>query len=179
MKPNLLLCFSLLLVNFVSCIRIFFFLFLDHKCVCVGSVAQLCLTLCGPMNCSPPGSSVLEFFRQEYCVGCHFLLQGIFLTQRLNPCLLCLFHWQADSLPLTCQGSPDHKCISYHFFKKFKITALHIQIFNLLSVNLLMVKTNKYFCCYYYYCYNFATLRVPASFIEKFIFSPLISKALV
>ena len=28
-------------------------------------------------------------------VGCHFLLQGIFLTQELN---LCLLHWQADSL---------------------------------------------------------------------------------
>ena len=27
-------------------------------------------------------------------VGCHFLLQGIFLTQRLNPGLP---HWQADS----------------------------------------------------------------------------------
>ena len=34
---------------------------------------------------------------------CHFLLQGIFLTQGSNPCLL---HWQADSLPLSHQGSP-------------------------------------------------------------------------
>ena len=33
-------------------------------------------------------------------VGCHFLLQGIFLTQGLNLSLLCLLHWQADSLPL-------------------------------------------------------------------------------
>ena len=35
-------------------------------------------------------------------VGCHFILQGIFLTQGLNPCLL---HWQADSLPLSHLGS--------------------------------------------------------------------------
>ena len=35
-------------------------------------------------------------------VGCHFLLQGIFLTQELNPRLL---FWQADSLPLSHQGS--------------------------------------------------------------------------
>ena len=35
-------------------------------------------------------------------VGCHFLLQGIFLTQGLNPCLL---HWQEDSLPLS------HQCV--------------------------------------------------------------------
>ena len=33
-------------------------------------------------------------------MGCHALLQGIFLTQGLNPCLLCLMHWQTDSLPL-------------------------------------------------------------------------------
>ena len=29
--------------------------------------------------------------------------RGIFLDQELNPCLL---HWQADSLPLSGQGSP-------------------------------------------------------------------------
>ena len=36
-------------------------------------------------------------------MGCHFLLQGIFPTQGLNPCLL---HWQAEFLPLSHQGSP-------------------------------------------------------------------------
>ena len=36
-------------------------------------------------------------------MGCHFLTQGIFLTQGLNPHLL---HWQADSLPLSHQGIP-------------------------------------------------------------------------
>ena len=38
--------------------------------------------------------------------GCHALLQGIFLTQGLNPCLLGLLHWQGHSLPLTttCVG---------------------------------------------------------------------------
>ena len=35
-------------------------------------------------------------------VGCHFLLQGIFLTQGLNPHVL---HWEADSLLLSHQGS--------------------------------------------------------------------------
>jgi len=32
------------------------------------------------------------------------LLQGIFPTQGLNPCLLCLLHWQGDSLPLVTPG---------------------------------------------------------------------------
>ena len=38
-------------------------------------------------------------------VGCHFLLQRIFLTQGSNPSLL---HWQVDSLLLSHQGSPSH-----------------------------------------------------------------------
>ena len=35
-------------------------------------------------------------------MGCHSILQGIFLTQGSNPCLL---HWQENSLPLSHQGS--------------------------------------------------------------------------
>ena len=35
-------------------------------------------------------------------VSCSFLLQGIFPTQGLDPILLCLLHWQADSLALIC-----------------------------------------------------------------------------
>ena len=55
------------------------------------------------MGCSQPGSSVHGFPRQEYWSGLLFLLQGIFPTQGLNPCLL---HWQVDSLPPSHQGSP-------------------------------------------------------------------------
>ena len=41
-------------------------------------------------------------------VGCHVLLQGIFLNQRSNPCLLCLLHWQMSSLPLAPPGKPSN-----------------------------------------------------------------------
>ena len=41
-------------------------------------------------------------------VGCHFLLQGILLSQGLNPCLL---HWQEDSLPLNHLGSIIHNSL--------------------------------------------------------------------
>ena len=34
-------------------------------------------------------------------VASHFLLQGIFPTEGLNPCLLLLLLWQTDSLPLS------------------------------------------------------------------------------
>ena len=40
--------------------------------------------------------------------GCHFSLQGIFLTQGLNTHLLRLLHWQVESLPLSLVGSPRH-----------------------------------------------------------------------
>ena len=45
-------------------------------------------------------------------VGCHFLLQGIFPTQRSNPHLLCLPRWQAGSLPLASRGKPMTMMIS-------------------------------------------------------------------
>ena len=35
-------------------------------------VAQSCLTLCNPMGCSPPGSSVCGIFQQEYWSGLPF-----------------------------------------------------------------------------------------------------------
>ena len=41
--------------------------------------AQSSLTLCGPMDCSPSGSSVHEILPgKDTGVGCRFLLQGIF-----------------------------------------------------------------------------------------------------
>ena len=40
-------------------------------------------------------------------MGCHALLQGIFLTQGLNPPLVCLLHWQAIFLPLVPPGKPQ------------------------------------------------------------------------
>ena len=53
-------------------------------------------------------------FRQEYWSGkCHFLLQGIFPTQGLN---LRLLYRQADSLPLSHQGSPKEKMVSFKLY---------------------------------------------------------------
>ena len=49
-------------------------------------VAQSCLTLCNPMDCSPPGTSVCAIFPGKNTeVGCHALLQGVFLIQGLKP----------------------------------------------------------------------------------------------
>ena len=53
--------------------------------------------LCNPVDCSPPGSPVMDFPGKNTGVGCHFLLQGIFLTQWPNLYLLHILHWQVDS----------------------------------------------------------------------------------
>ena len=42
-------------------------------------------------------------------VGCHFFLQGIFLTQGWNPCLLHLLHCRWILYPLNHLGSPKRK----------------------------------------------------------------------
>ena len=69
-------------------------------CVCVCAralVAWSCPIPYDPIDWSPPGSSCLwDSPGKNTGVSCHFLLQGIFLTQGSNPHLL---HWQMDSLP--------------------------------------------------------------------------------
>ena len=56
-------------------------------CIRVCSVAELCSTLCDPMDCGPPGSSG-DSPGKNTGVGCHAFLQGIFPTQGSNSSLL-------------------------------------------------------------------------------------------
>ena len=64
-------------------------------------------TVCDPMDCSPPGSSVHgDSSGKNSGVGCHALLQGIFPTQGSNSCLSCLLYWQAGSLLSEPPGKP-------------------------------------------------------------------------
>ena len=53
-----------------------------------GLDAKSCPTLCNPMDYNRQAPLSMGFSRQEYGMGCHLLLQGIFLTQGLNPGLL-------------------------------------------------------------------------------------------
>ena len=73
-------------------------------------VAQSCPTLCDPVDCSPPGSSVHEDSPGENPgVSCHALLHGIFPTQGLNPGLP---HCRQFLYRLSRQGSPKKIGIS-------------------------------------------------------------------
>ena len=72
------------------------FKYCKECCCCL--VAKSCPTLCDPARLLCPW----DFPGKNTGVGCHFLLQGIFPTQGLNPSPL---HWQVDSLLLSHQGS--------------------------------------------------------------------------
>ena len=84
-------------------------------------VAQSCPTLCEPIGCSPPGSSVHgDSPVKNTGVGYHFLLQGIFSSQGLN---LGLLHCRQILYHLSHQRSPipqlkKNKDRKKHFLKK-------------------------------------------------------------
>ena len=61
----------------------------------VGVCAQSCPSLCDPWTVAHQAPLPCDFPGKNTGLGCHFLLQGIFLTQRLNLCLLGLLHCQA------------------------------------------------------------------------------------
>ena len=61
----------------------FWCLFFKLCCCCL--VAQSCPTLCGPMDCGPPGSSVHGFSRQEYWSRLSFPTSGDLLLPGIKP----------------------------------------------------------------------------------------------
>ena len=66
-----------------------------------------CPTLCDPLGCSLPHSSVHGIFQARILEwGCHFLLQGIFPTQGSNLGLLC---YGQMLYRLSYQGSPTKR----------------------------------------------------------------------
>ena len=100
----------------------------SSSCAVLCLVTESCLTLCDPMDCSPPGSSVhRDSPGKNTGVGCHALLQGIFLTQGLLHCsqiLYCLSHqlpiWVLNECLLIERGRGKPKwflgCIEWLYF---------------------------------------------------------------
>ena len=81
------------------------YIYIHTVCVLLCLGAQLCLTLCDPMEKCPPGSSIhRDSPGKNTGVGCHALFQGIFLTQGLNPGFL---HCRQILFRLSQQGSPN------------------------------------------------------------------------
>ena len=98
---------------------------------------QSCPTLCDPMDCSPPLSSVHEILQARILEWIAMpYSREIFLTQGLNLCLLGLLHWWVGSLPLTPPGKPI-ECLLYtnHSAKSVKC---------MISFSL----HTSYYCCF-------------------------------
>ena len=85
-------------------------------CVPVCSVAQLCPTLCGPMDCSPPGFSVHGTF-QARILGWFAISYSRGSSQPRDwthiSCVSCIGR-QILSLPLRHLGSPAVSCAEPH-----------------------------------------------------------------
>ena len=80
---------------------------LHAKLCCVASCLS-CPALCNTMDWTVAHQAPLSmgFSRQEYWSGLPLLLQ-IFPIKGSNPHLLCLFHWQTASSPLSPPGKPS------------------------------------------------------------------------
>ena len=78
-----------------------------HTLPAVLSHFVLCLTVCDPMDCSPPGSSVLGILEARILEWIDMpSSRGIFPSQGLNPRLLHLLHCRQILYPLSHLGNP-------------------------------------------------------------------------
>ena len=73
--------------------------------------AESCLTLCDPMDCSPPGSSVHGILQARILEWAAISSSRGSFQPRDRMCLLCLLHWQANSLPLSHLGIPTTQAV--------------------------------------------------------------------
>ena len=78
-------------------------------CVCVHSLVMSAVFVT-PWTVAHQAPRPWHFPGKNAGVGCHFLLQGITLTQGSNPRLLC---YQAAFLPLSHLGSPLLKGVNF------------------------------------------------------------------
>ena len=68
--------------------------------------AQSCPTLCDPINCSLPGSSVHGIFQAKILEQLATSYSQGSSWPRDRTCVSCILHWQVDSLPLAPPGKP-------------------------------------------------------------------------
>ena len=105
--------------------------------------------LCNSMDCSQLGSFCPWYFPGKNTgVGCHFLLQGIFLIQGSNPHLLCLLHCRQNFYLLGHGGSPFIMSIIFVMRKPVNVTFIDCKRVSEKHNSKLVDKhiTHKYVC---------------------------------
>ena len=89
-----------------------------YVCVCVNVITQLCLTLCDPMGCSPPGSTVhgilqariLEWVDIPFSRGSSLLGNWTWISPGLLHCMQILYHLSHQGIVFHCV------CVCHIFF---------------------------------------------------------------
>ena len=81
----------------------------ENKPACMyAKTLQSCPTLCDPVDCNQPGSSIHGILQErilEWGVAMPFSRSSSWPRNQTS----CLLHWQADSLPLTPPGKHKNK----------------------------------------------------------------------
>ena len=125
-------------------------------CFILNSKPACVFSPCNPTDCSTPRCSVHGIFPGKNTgVGCHFLHQGIFLTQG---------SWQVDSLPLVPPGEPPLYQI-LPITQPFSIYIKYYPYISFLSVYLFW-RLQEIFFFPLYHCYLFFLFNTFSVFIE-------------
>ena len=97
--------------------------------------SQWCLTLCNRMDCRGSSARLLcswDFAGKNTGVGCHSLLQGIFLTQGLNPHLLhcrqILYHLEPPGKPFHIADACKHDRLIV-FLCLYNVYVIHYYVY--------------------------------------------------
>ena len=138
----------------------------------VSEVAQLCLTLCNPMDCSLPGSSVHGLFHEEYWSRVPFPSPGNLPNPGIEP----IFHIAGRHFTILATWVysivqifyffTDHFCNSIHYWKwDIEDYIIVESIFPLNSINFCFI----YFGVLFLPVYMFLTVKyscLPDPFIN-------------
>ena len=94
-------------------------------------VSQSCLILCNPMECSLPGSSVIEFSRQEYWSGLQFPSPGDLPYPEIDPQYPLLHTESLPSEPLGIKSvrkrEEPKKMIYFNYLREVYIVLIILQ----------------------------------------------------
>ena len=125
----------------------------QHCCCCL--MTKSCLTLLRPHELQPARLfHPWDFPGKNTGVGCHFLSQGILPTEGSNPRLL---HLQADSLPLSHQGS-----------SRLALLLLNIQNFRIFNSDISLIIPNHYSDkLYSNYVFQYVSLNIISKIIRQ------------
>ena len=118
----------------------------------LGLVAQSCPTLCNPVDCSPPGSSIHgDSLDKDTGVGCHAPLLGNLPNPGIKPRSPAL---QTDSLPSEPPDAGKCRLIKFIYLN---LSPKYTHIQNTYSIRY----SEEFFFSYLYYCSNECFIAYP------------------